>query len=500
MGDRQSTKTSRSARDPILRPARTPPHRYRMTRRGRFVRRLITGIGLLLVVLLVSGVAFFFYAKHKIDSKAVTCTSCVAVQPAAAGEVAAPFNVLVLGSDTRSVLNAQDQQYFDPTGQDRNSGQRSDTIAVIHVIPATGKAIAVNLPRDLRVPTADGRGYQKINGFYNNGVSAMVTAVEKFSGLDINHYIEINFDSFRTITDALGGVNVRFARKVVDPNSGLNQPAGCNLLTGNQALAFVRDRDTDSDFGRIARQQLFIKLMMNKVLTPGTLLNPIKVANLINLGLGTVSHDSGLSLSTMTSLALHFHSFSASDIDFRVVPSAPENIDGGNYVVPNQAQTKALFDAIKNGTALPDYGKQGVSSIDASSVRVAVLNGTATPGLAARVAATLTAKGYRGAGTTNADAQTYAETVVYYTPGNQAQAQYLASTQFPGAQLVAEPPAIASIVAARGMAVDAVVVLGANAVSTGTSASPLPSPSPTALLPAGPAQALMTSVPWFSAC
>lgn len=469
--------------------------KFRVTRRGRRLRRLVTGLALIMVVVTVSGAAFLLYANHKIDSKGFACAACVAVAQPGSGAPATPFNVLVLGSDTRAVLNGKDQALLDPTGVDRNGGQRADTIAVVHVSPATGKAILVNVPRDLRVPTPDGRGYEKINAYYNNGPSSMVAAVERLTGLGINHYIEVNFNSFRTITDALGGVNIRFDRRIVDPNSGLNQPAGCNLLTGDQALAFVRDRDTDSDFGRIARQQLFVKQMIAKVLTPGTLLNPVKVASLVNLGLGTVKHDSGLNLHAMTSLALKFHSFSAKNIDFRVLPSAadPTPIAGQLYVLENVPEANALFAAIKNGTPLPAYGKQASAqtapSISPDAVPVTVLNGTTIPGLAYKVAGQLAAKGYPVRATHNADNQNYRQTVLYYTPGHQAAAQFLGQTQFPGAQVMAIPAQLQALIGTLGVSnSSAVVVLGPQAAGSPGSAgaSAAPSPSPPANEPAGP--------------
>lgn len=446
-----------------------------------------------MAVVTISGAAFLLYANHRIDSKGFACAACVAVDEG--GAPSKPFNVLVLGSDTRAVLNGKDQALLDPTRADQNSPQRADTIALVHVNPATGKAILVNLPRDLRVP-APGGGYEKINAYYNNGASSMVAAVERLTGLDVNHYIEINFNSFRTITDALGGVRIRFSRRIVDPNSGLNQPAGCNLLTGDQALAFVRDRDTDSDFGRIARQQLFVKQMIAKVLTPGTLLNPVKMASLVNLGLGTVKHDSGLNLQAMTSLALRFHSFGSSNIDFRVLPSAadPTPINGQLYVLENVPEATALFAAIKNGTPLPDYGKQASAqstpSIAPDAVPVTVLNGTTIPGLAYKVAGQLAAKGYPVRATHNADNQDYRQTVLYYTSGKQAAAQFLGQAQFPGAQVLAIPAQLQALIGTLGASNSAaVVVLGPSAAGTAPTAgaSPAASPSPSAtLLPAGP--------------
>lgn len=473
---------------------RPASQRPRTTRRRLWARRVVAAVAIFMVVLFISGVAFFFYAKHKIDEKAVTCSSCAAQQTAAIGAAAA-FNVLIVGSDTRQVLNAQDQQLYDPTGVDQSSPQRADTIAVLHVDPAAGKAVLVNIPRDLRVPALSGGGYTKINSYYNNGVSAMVQGIENVTGLTINHYVEVNFDSFRTLTNALGGVDVYFNQAVWDPNSGLKQPKGCDLVTGDQALAFVRDRDTDTDFGRIARQQLFVKLMMDKVLTPSTLLNPVKVANLINLGLGTVTHDSGLSLSTMLSLFRQFHSLSSSDIDFRVFPSYPDNtpIDGQLYVLASTAQANALLTALRDNNALPPYGIQGVSSIEPSQVPTAVLNATGVAGLAAHASDALARLGYPIEGTGNAPG-TPTATAVYYTNGDQTLAQFLQKSEFPNATLAALPSSIPLPPTVRASATDAVVVLGQDAAQdpSGNGGVAAPAPSPTANLPAGPATVLAT--------
>ena len=464
---------------PVVRPGGPGRRRLRPTRRGRIIRRVLGSVAL---VVIIAGVALFFHTRALVDRTGVACSACAPEQ------AQAPINVLVLGSDSRAVLDPQDLQHYDPTGSDRNSGQRADSIVLLHIDPTAARAVAIAFPRDLRVPSPGG-GFQKINSFYNQGISAIVKAVHDFSGLPVNHYVEVNFNSFRTITNALGGVNVRFTRKVVDVDSGLNQPVGCNLLTGDQALAFVRVRHIDSDYGRIARQQLFIKLMMDKVLSAGTLLNPQKVVNLINLGAGNVGHDTGLGLSTMSSLALRFRHFSSTDLDFRVVPSLPQP-DG--YVVANTAQSTALFTALRTGRQLPDYGKQGVSAVDASNVAATILNGTKLAGVAAQASAALTAKGYTVLRTGNADRSDYAATVVYYTPGNQEKAQFLATQLLGGAQV---GPVPAALNVSNG---DAVVVLGMD--YSPNARFPKASAPANPLLPAGPPVVEPAAQPWFSAC
>ena len=143
----------------------------------------------------------------------------------------------------------------------------------------------------------------------------MVQAVNSFTGLPIDHYVEVNFSGFRNIVDTLGGVRVRFSQPVNDPDSGLNVPAGCVTLGGDQALAFVRVRHVDSDYGRIARQQFFVQLVMKQVLTAGTLLNPLKVIDLVNAGAGNVTTDSGLGAGNIEKLAVQLRNFTARAVD-----------------------------------------------------------------------------------------------------------------------------------------------------------------------------------------
>jgi LCP family protein required for cell wall assembly len=411
------------------------------------------------------GYARFRLGRHHV----VACLACRSTDGATG-----PMNVLVLGSDRRP---------GDPA-----EGQRADTIALLHVDFKGSKAILVNLPRDLRVKAPDGQ-FVKINSFYNQGPAAMVQAVNSFTGLPIDHYVEVNFAGFRNIVDTLGGVRVRFSQAVNDPDSGLNVPAGCVTLGGDQALAFVRVRHVDSDYGRIARQQFFVQLVMKQVLSAGTLLNPLKVINLVNAGAGNVTTDRGLGTGTIEKLAMQLRDFSPRAMDFRVVPSQPQYIDGTAYVIPYASQSAALFDAIKSGATLPDYGKQD-SVIAPSSVTATILNGTATPGLTSEAQAELQADGYVVAGTDNADATNYPATVVYYTPGNLDKASLLAQV-YGEAPVEPLPPQLHA-------GSDVVVVLGQDYAQGKVTAVPSTAPPP--LLPAGPPTSLPTSTLEVAAC
>ena len=436
----------------------------------RRLRRALKYAGILMLVVVLSVGGLVGYARFRLGRHhVVACAACRSTDGATG-----PMNVLVLGSDRLP--------------DDSAESQRADTIALLHVDFKSSKAILVNLPRDLRVKAPDGQ-FVKINSFYNQGSTAMVQAVNSFTGLPIDHYVEVNFTGFRNIVDTLGGVRMRFSQAVNDPDSGLNVPAGCVTLGGDQALAFVRVRHVDSDYGRIARQQFFVQLVMKQVLSAGTLLNPLKVVNLVNVGAGNVTTDVGLGAGTIEKLALQLRNFTPKTVDFRVVPSQPQYLGGVAYSIPFAGQSAALFDAIKSGTTLPDYGKQG-SAITPSSVTATILNGTTTPSITSQAQTELQAAGYVVAGTGTADATNYAATVVYYTPGNLDKASLVAQV-YGEAQVQPLPPQIH----AGG---DVVVVLGQDYAQGKVTAVPTSAPSP--LLPAGPATPLPTSALEVAAC
>jgi len=335
----------------------------------------------------------------------------------------APLNVLIVGSDSREGLSAEDLKKFDPEGTDRKTGRRADTIILVHIDEKRDEAVLVHFPRDLRVKLAGGKN-GKINAAYQGGAGSVVQTVQGFTGLQIHHYVEVDFTGFRSIVDALGGVDVFFERPIKDDDSGLNVPKGCVRLKGDQALAFVRVRKIDDDFGRIARQQLFVKLMMERLTRKGTLLNPIKIVRLVNLFSKNVKTDADLSISDMKSLALRLRGFDSRKLDLRVVPSRDAPIGGVSFVIANQRQSDALFAAIKERKSLPDYGRTGVSALEPQDVEISVLNGTGVDGLAAKEADALKAAGYRVLAT--GDASLHSATTVYFKPGHEEKARLVA--------------------------------------------------------------------------
>lgn len=450
--------------DEIIKPGHTRPGRP--LRRSRLRKGLKYLLALLMVVAVI-GAGSYAYLQVKLKANSTKIPELTSPVPDQT------MNVLVVGSDDRSVLPADEIAKFDPTGTDRKTGRRADTIMLIHLDEKREKAVILSFPRDLRVKYPSGRT-GKINGTYQQGPGALVDTVESFSNLPVHHYVEVNFVGFRNIVDALGGVQVYFERKIAEPDSGLYVSPGCVRLKGDQALAFVRVRKIDDDFGRIARQQLFISLLMDKVTSAGTLFNVPKLLKLVNLFAENVTTDAGLSVNDVRKIAFRLRSFDPKRVDMRVVPSSSTRIGGVSYVVHNQRQTNALLSAIRERRPLPDFGRTGVNPIDAADIRVQALNGTAVKGLAAKGAAELEAKGYEVIEPpADADNKDYAKTIVYFKEGHEEKAAFVAAAY--GAAVKPLPAAIFT-------QADVAIVFGADYADG--RATPAPAPSPTRAKPA----------------
>jgi len=297
------------------------------------------------LVLVAAGYGYFRYQWGKVSSAA--CSTCVA---AANG---APYNVLLIGSDSRAGETAAEAQQF---GNATNAGgQRSDTIKIVHVNPAAGTASTLSIPRDTYVtisglPSDTQLSTQnKINASFAGGPDALIQTIQNTFGIPINHYIEISFFGLQDAVNALGGVSMDFPYPVRDHNrdtgvneSGLNVPqAGCQVLNGSEALALSRSRyfeyykngewyqDGSSDLGRIERQNLIISAALNKA--KGTY-NPLRLNSLLTSVVHDFSKDNGLSPNDLFALAERYHAFSGSQLQSLTMPTAPAVTSGGSDV------------------------------------------------------------------------------------------------------------------------------------------------------------------------
>jgi LCP family protein required for cell wall assembly len=179
-------------------------------------------------------------------------------------------NYLLVGSDTREGISADDPDFGVIGDTGVVEGRRADTIMVLRRERGGGASL-ISLPRDLWLEIPGTGGSNRINAAYNGGADRLVATVTQTLGIPIDHYIEVNFVGFRDIVNELGGVTVCFPYPTRDPKTGLDQPAGCNVLDGLQGLAYARSRsyqefregdwrtDPTADLGRTKRQQAFIR-------------------------------------------------------------------------------------------------------------------------------------------------------------------------------------------------------------------------------------------------
>jgi len=212
-------------------------------------------------------------------------------------------NYLLVGSDTRAFATDQEDQNRFGTGV---GGQRSDTIMVLHTDPDTDRALLVSFPRDLWV-NIPGHGQAKINAAFNYGPQTMIDTLSSNFDVPIQHYVEVNFKSFRDIVDAIGTVPVYFPAPARDSFSLLAIPyAGCWHLDGQQSLAFARARhlelfntstndwepaDRIPDIGRIARQQALLREIGSRA-ADASLSNPFTALSVVDAAISNLQLDS----------------------------------------------------------------------------------------------------------------------------------------------------------------------------------------------------------------
>jgi len=336
-----------------------------------------------LAVLLAGGSGFSIVAIKHFDHSLLVGSLCVGVE-CRPGEAGLPdvstfcehdaCNFLVLGSDSRAGLTPAQQKQFGSSST--VVGQRSDTIILVQYDPNNNRTIVLSIPRDLRV-AIPGHGTNKINTAFSYGPDVLVQTVEKLTGLKINHYVEVNFSGFQDIVNALGGVPVCIDKPMVDSVINLNlAKAGCYQLNGAKALAFVRARhvqgDLIPDFSRIARQQQFIRALMQKAMSVGAIFH---ISQFVAAAKNNMVIDSHLNIYDLQDLTLRLAKLGSQNVLFRVLPGRPVQIGGVDYVELVQPSASLLLQRIRDGKGLGSIGEQSLGTAPSTaSITVHVLD------------------------------------------------------------------------------------------------------------------------------
>jgi LCP family protein required for cell wall assembly len=223
------------------------------------------------VAIAVGGWLLFSFVLFMVSAQTQTGVSSTADDALTSGgnSLLTGSNVLVLGSDSRTGASIDESQA---------GPGRADSILVMHA--AFGSVRKLSIPRD-SLAEIPGHDAQKINAAYAlGGTSLMIKTVEGFlgNGMKINHVVEVDFQDFPDLIDAVGGVRVTNKTKICSPPfdnfwKGFNLPKGEQKLDGRTALGFARVRKNDcapgeNDLDRAARQQQVVSGLRSSLLRP----------------------------------------------------------------------------------------------------------------------------------------------------------------------------------------------------------------------------------------
>jgi LCP family protein required for cell wall assembly len=341
-----------------------------------------------------------------------------------------PTNFLVIGSDTRAIVDdAAEAEHFGAA--DEQTGQRSDTIMVVHVDPDAETGLLVSFPRDLWVEIP-GVGGAKLNAAFNAGPKRVVETLQQNFDFKINHYLEVNFDTFRDLVGAVGDVPIFFPFPARDKWTGLMiTEGGCRPLDGEQSLQYVRAReyeqqqedgdwhaDPTADLGRIQRQQYFIRSLADKAISAG-FRNPTKINSILNKAFDNLVIDDGLSLQDLLRLAKTFRQVDPGVVEMVTLPTTRQFIGDQDAQVLEPVAAAPLLDRLRT---LGDTAEEAPPNVAPAEISVSVRNGS---GVGGQARAVLDALGDLGFETveppSNADRRTTTE--VRFGPGDEAKAQ-----------------------------------------------------------------------------
>jgi LCP family protein required for cell wall assembly len=319
-----------------------------------------------------------------------------------------PINILLMGSDKRG---------------DEGDRGRSDSLILVRMDGDRDFISMLSFPRDLYVEIP-GYGRGKINEAYTYGEKATIDTVEKLTGESVNHFVNIDFQGFVRLVDAVGGVYLDVDRRYFNDNTGAGEnydmidlKAGYQRLDGANALDFARYRHTDSDFSRIQRQQQFLSELKRQTKRIGNLISLPAFGKIFRDNI-TMSIKSRGELVKIINLALSVDK--ARIGRYRINGGLDMLSDGQSIVVANPDEIATKVEQWRNPEFLDSAPKK---KIDPADVTVAVLNGNGRVLAGEAGAALLVEKGFKARNGGNADRFDYTASEVHFAPGKRDEAR-----------------------------------------------------------------------------
>ncbi|TFB92012.1 LytR family transcriptional regulator [Cryobacterium sp. MDB2-10] len=457
-----------------------PADRPRRRRRRQVITRWFV---IVVVVALLAGSSYAIYNYQRFAA-GITHIDAISSANAPSRDLdGQDQNILLVGDDHRPA-NATAAQLAQLGTEQDGGGTSTDTMIVLH-LPANGDSpTLISFPRDSWVDIP-GFGKNKLNAAFAfgsendagdvGGAQLLTSVIQNMTGLTIDHFVRVSMMGFYNIAQALGPIQVCLNAAVNDPYSTINLPAGISTLNAQQALAFVRQRHglPQGDLDREVRQRYFLSMEARQLLSAGTLLDPVKLPQVLDAVSASLQTDPGLNL---LDLATRFGGLNPSNITSTTIPVSGTptiTVNGADVSVVqvDQAAMPAFISGII-GTATA-YTTATASPV--SDVTVTVLNGGSTNGAAATNTATLKSLGFATGVPSSTSARP--NTTIEYPPGKEGDAKALAAF-IPGADPVS-----------TGTGTDITLVLGTDGkqvtVPTAAPAAPAAPPAPAASPSAG---------------
>jgi LCP family protein required for cell wall assembly len=404
-----------------------------------FVRRYVIALGLTFV--LVAGA--LIVGNQVIDEKLSDIPRIGGLElPEGPGEAG---NFLIIGSDSRKGLD--NETAF---GTEEETGpQKSDTLMIVHIDPEAKTSLLVSFPRDLIV-NVPGHGQAQINSAFNDGPQKVIDTMKENFDIDVNHYVEVNFNAFIGIVDAVGNIPVYFAAPSRDEYSGLNiATPGCVELNGNQALEYVRARHLQTynsqtgewedgsprgDLDRITRQQNFIRRLAD-VAARKSGSNPLTALEVADAIVPKLTIDEYLGKEDIFRLVNTFRKVNPNDdsaVEMITVPVEASDTDEGQVQLKQPDADSVLARLRSFGAPKAEFDE----NLLPAQVRVRVLNASGEDGQAGPALTKFQSFSFAPAGVGNTEIRERTE--IHYRPGNEDKALLVARYMKGVGQVVAD--------------------------------------------------------------
>ncbi|EXU66400.1 LytR family transcriptional regulator [Streptomyces sp. PRh5] len=369
-------------------------------KKSKTKKALYWGSGTLAFLLVGGSAAAYFVYQHLNNN-----ISKVDVGENNAAVSDGPMNILLIGTDRR---DGKGNEGYGDAG----SVGHADTTLLFHVSEDRSNATVLSFPRDMitdipdctvkedgrrkKIPGEDEVRFNTSLGQEGRDPGCTWQTVEKITGLEIDHFMMADFNAVKSMSTAVGGVDICLGKDINDPKSHLNLKKGRHTVKGEQALAFVRTRHAvgfGGDLDRIKLQQQFLSSLMRKMKASGTLTNPGKMWDLAQTATKALTVDTGIgTVSKLASLGKNLSKVDLKNVTFATVPVV-DNTDGATVLL-DKTKAEPLFSMVRQDVSLTEVKKKEKAAkneqaarlkgpkADPADVRVKVLNGSGQFGAA----------------------------------------------------------------------------------------------------------------------